>query len=41
MVSDLITSDITEKQARSIKYQMIIIKLPLAKDIEDVRHGVT
>ena len=35
IVSDLLTSEIAEKQARSIKYQMTIAKLPLAKDIED------
>jgi DNA replication protein DnaC len=35
IVSDLLTSEIAEKQARSIKYQMSIAKLPLAKDIED------
>ena len=35
VVSDLLTSEIAEKQARSIKYQMTIAKLPLAKDIDD------
>ena len=35
IVSDLLTSEIAEKQARSIKYQMTIAKLPRAKDIED------
>jgi DNA replication protein DnaC len=35
VVSDLLTAEITEKQARSIKYQMTIAKLPLAKDIDD------
>ncbi len=35
IVSDLLTSEIAEKQARSIKYQMTIAKLPLAKDVED------
>jgi DNA replication protein DnaC len=34
-VGDLLTAEITEKQARSIKYQITIAKLPLAKDIED------
>ena len=33
VVSDLLTAEITEKQARSIKYQMTIAKLPLAKEI--------
>jgi DNA replication protein DnaC len=35
IVGDLLTAEITEKQARSIKYQITISKLPLAKDIED------
>jgi DNA replication protein DnaC len=35
IVSDLLTSEIAEKQARSIKYQMTIAKLPLAKDVDD------
>ena len=35
IVSDLLTSEIVEKQARSIKYQMTIAKLPLAKDVDD------
>ena len=35
IVGDLITAEITEKQARSIKYQIAIAKLPLAKDIDD------
>ncbi|RWM99714.1 MAG: AAA family ATPase [Mesorhizobium sp.] len=35
VVTDLLTSEIAEKQARSIKYQMTIAKLPLAKDVED------
>ncbi|WP_421953053.1 IS21-like element helper ATPase IstB [Pelagibacterium sp.] len=35
VVSDLLTSEIAEKQARSIKYQMTIAKLPLARDIDD------
>jgi len=34
IVGDLLTAEITEKQARSIKYQLTIAKLPLAKDIE-------
>jgi hypothetical protein len=34
IVGDLLQSEIAEKQARSIRYQMIIAKLPLAKDIE-------
>ena len=35
IVGDLLTAEIAEKQARSIKYQMTIAKLPLAKDIDD------
>ena len=35
VVGDLLSSEIAEKQARSIKYQLTIAKLPLAKDIED------
>ena len=32
---DLLKAEISEKQARSIKYQLTIAKLPLAKDIDD------
>ena len=35
MVGDLLNAEISEKQARSIKYQMTRAKLPLAKDIDD------
>jgi DNA replication protein DnaC len=35
IVGDLLTAEIAEKQARSIKYQITIAKLPLAKDIDD------
>ena len=35
IVSDLLTSEIAEKQARSIKYQIAIAKLPLAKELAD------
>ncbi len=35
VVGDLLAAEIAEKQARSIKYQMTIAKLPLAKDLED------
>ena len=35
VVSDLLTAELSEKQARSIKYQIAIAKLPLAKEIED------
>lgn len=35
IVGDLLQSEIAEKQARSIRYQLLIAKLPLAKDIDD------
>jgi len=35
IVGDLLQAEIAEKQARSIKYQITIAKLPLAKDVED------
>ena len=35
IVGDLLSAEIAEKQARSIKYQMTLAKLPLAKDIDD------
>jgi len=35
IVGDLLTAEITEKQARSIRYQISIAKLPLAKDIDE------
>ena len=35
IVGDLLQSEIAEKQARSIKYQITVAKLPLAKDIDD------
>src|SRR5436309_11166614 len=35
IVGDLLSAEIAEKQARSIKYQLTIAKLPLAKDVED------
>jgi DNA replication protein DnaC len=33
VVGDLLAAEIAEKQARSIKYQMTIARLPLAKDL--------
>src|ERR1700759_5340902 len=41
VVGDLLTAEISEKQARSIKYQITIAKLPLAKDIDDFRFDGT
>ena len=35
LVGDLLKAEISEKQARSIRYQMTIAKLPLAKDVDD------
>jgi DNA replication protein DnaC len=35
LVGELLKAEISEKQARSIKYQLTIAKLPLAKDIDD------
>jgi DNA replication protein DnaC len=35
IVGDLLNAEINEKKARSIKYQLTIAKLPLAKDIDD------
>ncbi len=35
VVGDLLAAEIAEKQARSIKYQMTIARLPLAKDLGD------
>ena len=35
IVGDLLAAEIAEKQARSIKYQMTLAKLPLAKDLKD------
>ena len=34
-VGDLLHAEIAEKHARSIKYQLAIAKLPLAKDVDD------
>jgi DNA replication protein DnaC len=35
IVGDLLSAEIAEKQARSIKYQMTIARVPLARDIDD------
>ena len=35
VVGDLLAAELSEKQARSIKYQITIAKLPLAKEIEE------
>ena len=41
IVGDLLTAEISEKQARSIRYQISIAKLPLAKDVDDFGFGGT
>lgn len=35
IIGDLLQAEINEKQARSIKYQMSIAKLPLAKEVDE------
>ena len=35
IIGDLLTAEVREKQARSVKYQMTIAKLPLAKELEE------
>ena len=35
IIGDLLAAEIAEKQARSIRYQMAIAKLPLAKELAD------
>jgi DNA replication protein DnaC len=35
IIGDLLHAEITEKQARSIKYQMTIAKMPLAKEVDE------
>jgi hypothetical protein len=34
IIGDLLKAETSEKQARSIKYQLTIAKLPLAKDLD-------
>ena len=41
IVGDLLKAEISEKQARSIKYQLTIAKLPLAKDVDDFDFSAT
>ena len=41
VVGDLLTAEINEKQARSIRYQISIAKLPLAKDVADFKFDDT
>jgi DNA replication protein DnaC len=35
IIGDLLTAEISEKQARSMKYQLTIAKLPFAKEIDE------
>ena len=35
IIGDLLAAEISEKQARSIKYQMTIARLPIAKEIDE------
>ena len=41
IIGDLLTAEINEKKARSIKYQLTIAKLPLAKDLDDFQFNGT
>lgn len=41
IVGDLLSAEIAEKKARSIKYQLIIAKLPLAKDLDEFNFAGT
>jgi len=41
IIGDLLSAEINEKQARSIKYQLSIAKLPLAKDLDDFQFDGT
>ena len=41
IVGDLLAAEIAEKQARSIKYQLTIAKLPLAKSLPRRRPGTS
>ena len=41
IVGDLLKAEISEKQARSIRYQLTIAKLPLAKDLDDFQFDGT
>jgi DNA replication protein DnaC len=41
ILGDLLAAEISEKHARSIKYQLTIAKLPLAKDLDDFQYEGT
>src|SRR5579871_4842094 len=41
VVGDLLTAEVSEKQARSIRYQITIAKLPLSKDVGEFQFDDT
>ena len=41
VIGDFVAAEIAEKQARSIKYQITLAKLPLAKDVEEFQFDGT
>ena len=41
IIGELLAAEIAEKQARSIKYQLTIAKLPLAKDVDGFEFKAT
>ena len=41
LVGDLLKAEISEKHTRSIRYQLAIAKLPLAKDVDDFQFKST
>jgi DNA replication protein DnaC len=41
IVGDLLKAEVNEKQARSIKYQLTIAKMPLAKDLDGFEFDAT
>lgn len=41
IVADLLQAEVNEKHARSIRYQLGIAKLPLAKDVEEFQFTAT
>ncbi|GBQ96367.1 hypothetical protein AA23498_2620 [Acetobacter nitrogenifigens DSM 23921 = NBRC 105050] len=41
VIADLVCAEISEKHTRSVRYQMTIARMPLARDIEDFRFDGT
>jgi DNA replication protein DnaC len=41
VIGDFVAAEVAEKQARSIKYQLTIARLPLAKDIDEFKFADT